>query len=201
MALGAFLALESYCLAQADVGRLKAAAAAGREALTFDPLNVAAMGSLGRVLALAGSFDEAVDMLEAALKHTPDFIYPAIALIVCAAQSGRFEIVDRMLSPDCLTKHPLARFERPARATAAALRNRSRDAGLQVAAAAARSVAKYGWANFEALALAAHLGAGEEVFALVDKLVIEPARAERDRWSGHLSNPRRVLFRLSRDQA
>ncbi len=172
-----YSSLGSYVILLLNVGRLNDAIGAARRGLLLDPLDRSLMAAFGRALALAGRYDEAIEVLTQTVQQIPGFIYPAVSLVTAAAQAGRFDIVDRLLPNEAAAQSLLGRFARPAQMTAAVLRRPSREGGLQVVATAKRSIDRYGWANFEALALAAHLGAVDEVFEIAEHLHVGVERA------------------------
>jgi tetratricopeptide (TPR) repeat protein len=172
-----YSSLGSYVILLLNVGRLNDAISVARRGLLLDPLDGSLTAAFGRSLALAGRYDEAIEILTQTVQRISGFIYPAVSLVTAAAQAGRFDIVDRLLPTEAAAQSLLGRFIRPAQTTVAGLRRPSRDVALQVVATAKRSVDRYGWVNYEALALAAHLGAVDEVFEVAEQLHVGTERA------------------------
>lgn len=92
------------------LGRTRMACSHARRAAELDPENIAHSTLLGTALYYAGELDAARETLLAELEKVRSDHHILATLLSCAATLGDTQLVDHILSPEALRKHPLREY-------------------------------------------------------------------------------------------
>ena len=174
-----------------SVGRTREAIEFAQRAYEIDPLNPFVSNMRGRNLDQGGRYAEARQILEGTLARWPDNHLAAINLIIVCIHTRDWARVDALLAPERLAQFPLREFERGALYLVSVMRDPSPPSRRRPIEAARRRFEASGYADFDELQLAAHLGAVDEAHTIAAQARFGPAGDNRDQmgWFAYRTFP------------
>jgi len=162
-----------------SVGRMREALEISRRSYELDALNPFVANGLGLGLWYGGHTNEARASFEDTLARWPDMHATANNLIMLCADTNDWSMVDALLAPARLAKHPLRQFEQGARGYVAAVRDASPRARRRAIASARALFENSGFALY-LLTVIAQLGAQDDAFAIADASNFWPSHDNDD---------------------
>jgi hypothetical protein len=147
----------------------------------FDPI---VANFWGQCLFVVGEYEEARKRLEHTHALFPDVQGIAMFLMMLLAHQKDWKAVEALIEPARLAKFPLREFERTVRVVEA-MREGGATAARRSADSARRRVEQTGRLSVNAIVYAAHLGAVDDVYDIVERGMFGPAGDERDTMGIH----------------
>jgi TolB-like protein/Flp pilus assembly protein TadD len=147
----------------------------------FDPIIA---NFWGQCLFVVGEYEEARKRLEHTHALFPDVQGIAMFLMMLLAHQKDWTAVEALIEPARLAKFPLREFERTVRVVEA-MREGGATAARRSADSARRRVEQTGRLSVNAIVYAAHLGAVDDVYDIVERGKFGPAGDERDTMGIH----------------
>lgn len=175
-----------------DVGRAREAVELCERAYELNAFDPIVANFWGQCLFVVGEYGEALKRLEHTHALFPDVQGVAMFLMMLFAHRKDWKAVEALIEPARLAKFPLREFERTVRVVDA-MREGGPAVARRSAESARRRVERTGRLSLNAAVYAAHLGAVDEIYDIVERGKFGPAGDERDTMGIHAYRPA-ILF-------
>jgi tetratricopeptide (TPR) repeat protein len=160
----------------ASTGRVRRSVSLLRECVELDPLDYLSYSSLGAALIFNGELDEADAVATDTLKRWPEFTNSAAAAAQTAAWKGDFERARRIVA-----EHELGVYRRSVTWFIEVYSTDTPEAQRRPIAALRAQHRDTGWAGFDTVMFAAHLGYADEALEIALAAGLEPATQDDSR--------------------